>query len=132
VGNEQVALLRAGNLSAIDADHIADEIDDVGKSEQRELASRMAVLLAHLLKWQHRLALRGNSSMRTIAVLRKDVAYMLDEAPSLKRKFDDAAWLDLVWSKAVLSAANEVGLDEFPETCPWSIEQIMAPGFLPD
>jgi hypothetical protein len=44
--NEQAALLRAGKLSDIDIAHIADEIEDVGKSEQRELASRMAQLLA--------------------------------------------------------------------------------------
>ena len=48
---EQAALLRAGQLSALDIEHIAEEIEDVGKSEKRELASRMAVLLSHLLKW---------------------------------------------------------------------------------
>lgn len=42
--SEQAALLRAGKLSAIDIGHIAEEIEDVGKSEQRELASRMAAL----------------------------------------------------------------------------------------
>jgi Domain of unknown function DUF29 len=42
--NEQAALLRSGQLSAIDIEHIAEEILDVGKSEQRELASQMAVL----------------------------------------------------------------------------------------
>ncbi len=31
----------------LDLEHIADEIEDVGKSEQRELESRMAVLIAH-------------------------------------------------------------------------------------
>ena len=47
--NEQAALLRAGKLSQLDIEHIADEVEDVGKSEQRELASRLAILLAHLL-----------------------------------------------------------------------------------
>jgi Domain of unknown function DUF29 len=36
--SEQAALLRAGKLSAIDIEHIAEEIEDVGRSEQRELA----------------------------------------------------------------------------------------------
>lgn len=49
---EQAALLRAGKLAAIDIEHIAEEIEDVGKSEQRELASRVTVVLAHLLKWK--------------------------------------------------------------------------------
>ena len=41
--NEQAALLRAGRYELLDIEHIADEIEDVGKSEQRELISRMAV-----------------------------------------------------------------------------------------
>lgn len=48
--NEQAALLRAGKLSAIDIEHIAEEIEGVGRSEQRELTSRIAILLSHLLK----------------------------------------------------------------------------------
>ena len=48
---EQARLLRAGRFDELDIEHLADEIEDVGKSEKRELANRMAVLLAHLLKW---------------------------------------------------------------------------------
>jgi len=59
--DEQARLLRAGCFDALDIAHIADEIEDVGKSEQRELASRMAVLLAHLLKWQLQPTRRGAS-----------------------------------------------------------------------
>ncbi len=79
--NEQALLLRAGNLSAIDIEHIAEEIEDVGKSEQRELISRMTVLLAHLLKWQYQPALRGKSWVRTISLQRKEMGYVLSEAP---------------------------------------------------
>lgn len=50
---EQINLLRSGQFSRLDIEHIAEEIEDVGKSEQRELASRMAILLAHLLKWEY-------------------------------------------------------------------------------
>ncbi|MBP2171074.1 hypothetical protein J2125_004266 [Erwinia toletana] len=38
---EQAALLRAGKFSQIDIEHIAEEIEDVGKSEKRELESRI-------------------------------------------------------------------------------------------
>ena len=48
--NEQAALLRAGKFSELDIEHIADEIEDVGRAEQREFAKRVATLLAHLLK----------------------------------------------------------------------------------
>jgi hypothetical protein len=130
--NEQAALLRAGRLSAIDVEHIAEEIEDVGKSEQRELASRMAVLLAHLLKWQFQPARRGASWEATIKAQRLDVAYLLDEAPSLKPKLTDPAWMKVVWAKAVASATSETGLSQFPDICQWSMEQVLTQEFYPD
>jgi hypothetical protein len=131
---EQAALLRGGKLSAIDVRHIADEIEDVGKSEQRELASRMSVLLAHLLKWQFQPSRRSKSWQFNIRTQRKEVAYVLNEAPSLRGKFSDAAWLDIVWSKARSIASNETGLDldVFPEALPWAVDDVLSQDFHPE
>lgn len=49
---EQAELLRAGKLSEADIEHIAEEIDSMGRTETRELVSRLGVLLLHLLKWR--------------------------------------------------------------------------------
>lgn len=49
---EQASFLRAGRLNQLDLAHIEEEIEDVAKSEQRELARRMAELLMHLIRWQ--------------------------------------------------------------------------------
>jgi ribosomal protein L29 len=132
--NEQAALLRAGKLTAIDVHHIAEEIEDVGKSEQRELASRMSVLLAHLLKWKFQPSRRSKSWQFTIRTQRKDVAYVLGEAPSLGGKFNDTMWLDIVWSKARSLASNETGLDldVFPEGLPWTVDEVLSQEFHPD
>ena len=130
--NEQAALLRSGNLSAIDIEHIAEEIEDVGKSEQRELANHMVVLLAHLLKWDCQKARRGSIWQRTIVGQRKEIAYELRHAPSLKVFFQDTEWLDLVWTRSVISASNETGLDDFPETCPWTMQQVLSNDFWPE
>lgn len=46
--NEQAALLRAGRFAEINLEQIAEEIEDVGKSEQRELANRMALYAARI------------------------------------------------------------------------------------
>ena len=43
--NEQAALLRSGRLSEADIDHIAEEIESLGRTEKRELVSRLGVLL---------------------------------------------------------------------------------------
>ena len=50
--NEQAALLRAGKLTEADIENIAEEIESMGRSEKRELVSRLTILLQHLLKWQ--------------------------------------------------------------------------------
>ncbi len=81
---EQAALLRSGQFSKLDLEHIADEIEDVGKTEKRELASRMAVLMAHVLKWQAQPDRRSRSWQSTINEQRKRIALALDETPSLQ------------------------------------------------
>lgn len=126
---EQAALLRSGQLSALDIEHIAEEIEDVGKSEKRELASRMAVLLAHLLKWQHQPSRRGSSWTRTLKEKRKAIAAALRQTPSLKASLTDADWLAGVWADAVTKAIDETGLDSFPEDCPWPMIQVLSEDF---
>ena len=77
-------------------------------NEKRELASRMAVLLAHLLKW-------GRQSNRpswraTIIVQRKRIALALKETPSLKAVMRDRDWQDAVWLDALAQACKETDL----------------------
>ena len=43
--NQQAALLRAGRLTEADIEHIAEEIESMGRSEKRELVNRLSVLL---------------------------------------------------------------------------------------
>ena len=69
--NEQANFIRAGRFDLLDLENIAEEIEDVGKSEQRELASRMAVLLAHILKWKFQPQKRSMSWMLTIKKQRR-------------------------------------------------------------
>ena len=75
---EQARLIRAGRLDQLDLQHIADEIEDVGKGEKRELASRLAVLLARLPEWQHQPARRSASWERTMREQRKQVLRALN------------------------------------------------------
>lgn len=130
--NEQAALLRAGKLSAIDIEHIAEEIEDVGRSEKRELANRMTLLLMHLLKWQYQPGRRGSSWQRTIKEQRRAIEEHLAETPSLKNSLSDERWTRKIWADAVTKAIDETGLDVFPETLPWSMPQILNTDFYPN
>jgi len=129
---EQANLLREGRFDQLDREHLAEEIEDVGKSEQRELASRMTRLLAHLLKWQQQPERRGASWQITIRNQRRGIARRLKETPSLRPKLAKPDWWAGVWDDATAQAAEETGLSDFPETCPWDASEILNQEWLPE
>lgn len=128
---EQARLIRAGRFDLLDLEHIAEEIEDVGKSEQRELANRMAVLLAHLLKWQYQPERQGTSWARTIREQRKRVQLRLNKTPSLQACLNEPDWWEDAWGDAVSQAISETGIDTFPEVCPWSAAEILGDDWVP-
>ena len=132
--NEQAALIRAGRFDQLDLTHIAEEIEDVGKSEQRELASRMAVLLMHLLKWQFQPDKRTNSWTATIKTQRRLLVRRIQKTPSLAPMLTDTEWIDEMWVDATSAAEKETGIDigAFPEICPWTLSDVLTEGWLPE
>ena len=129
--NHQAALLRAGNLSAADIEHIAEEIESMGKTEKRELVSRLTILLLHLLKWQFQPERRGASWEATIIVQRHDISDHLADNPSLKALLP--ATISRAYSNAAPMAVGETELPKatVPLVCPWSFDQIMDENFWP-
>ena len=130
---QQAAALRNGDFARLDLEHLADEIEDVGKSEKRELASRMGVLLAHLLKWRFQPERRSRSWTDTIEHQREAIGFALKETPSLKSTMRDPDWRRVVWLDARAQAYGEPGLENevFPRECPWSFEDAMTAEWTP-
>lgn len=124
-------LIRQGRLAEVDAEHIAEELESMGRSERRELVSRLAVLLAHLLKWQHQPEKRGHSWRYTIKEQRRAVERLLQDSPSLRAGLQ--GYLEEAHEDAILEAARDTGLDEtaFPVTCPFTLEQALDSEFWP-
>jgi hypothetical protein len=129
--NEQARLLRAGRLDRLDIEHLAEEIEDVGKSEQRELASRMAVLLSHLLEWRFRPERRGAARETTIRTQRAGIQRRLRRTPSLARSLEDPDWWADTWDDALDAATRETGIADLPMTCPWTVGQVLDGDWLP-
>jgi Domain of unknown function DUF29 len=129
---EQARLLRAGNLSAIDAANIAEEIESMGRRDRRELRSRLLVLVMHLLKWSKQPGLRSRSWSATIREQRRQIEQILDESPSLRPFLGET--LAAVYDDAREDAAAETGLaeDEFPAACPFTADAILSRSFLPE
>jgi len=129
---KNAALVREGRLSEADAENIAEELECMGKSEKRALVSRLAVLLAHLLKWRFEPEKRTNFWKYTIIEQRRKIIELLDDSPSLRHDLDNR--FDYAYESARIRAAKETGMNmvSFPETCPFSLKQVMNNDFYPD
>ena len=129
---QQAELLKAGRLSELDLENLIEEVEDMSKSEKRALENRLIVLLVHLLKWRYQPQRQGNSWRLPIKEQRTRLFKLLKSSPSLKSQLDfivaDA------YDVAIFKAAKETQLDEnsFPESCPWTIAQILDADYYPD
>lgn len=128
---EQAELPRARKLAQADIEHIAEEIDSMGRTEKRELISRLSVLMLRLLKWRYQPEKRGSSWEASICVQRYDIEDHLHDNPSLKPLLPQA--LASAYRGATLEAVAETGLpgSTFPELCLWTVEQALDGGFWP-
>ena len=124
-------LLRSGRFEQADVEHIAEEIEDMGKRDLRALDSHVEVLVAHLLKCQFQPEKRSPSWQNTIAVQRAGVARLLQRFPSLRGRIKPD--LPMNYGFAVGRAVRDTGLpkNHFPAECPFTVEQILDPEFLP-
>jgi hypothetical protein len=123
--------LRGTRPEQADTDHLAEEIEDMGIRDLQPLDSRLEVLLAHLVKSRFQPEKRSSSWEKTVAVQRKGVARLLKKNPSLRRRIK----MDLAenYEFAVRLAVIDTGLPKshFPAECPFTVEQILGPEFLP-
>jgi len=125
-------LLREGRLSEVDIEHIAEEIESMGKSEKRELVNRLAVLMAHLLKWQFQPTRRSKSWTMTIKNQRIELNDLLEESPSLKKELE-GKFLH-AYERAVLMASEQTGIDEddFPKKPTFTLKECLKMSYFPD
>ena len=76
---------RNGTNLPLDWDNLAEEVESLGRSERRELRSRIAVILEHLLKLQCSSALDPRPGwMDTIERERSAIERLLEDSPSLR------------------------------------------------
>ena len=122
---EQGALLRAGRFDAVDRENIAEEIESLGRSEFDKLVSFYALVMLHMLKWEHQPNLRSRSWALSIDRHRDHALEVLEANPGLKSRLDEA--LRLAYRRASRDAVAETGLRKatFPETCPFTLDEVL-------
>jgi hypothetical protein len=127
-------LLKKRRFEELDLTHLVEEIESMGRSERRELKSRLKLILTHLLKWQYQPQMRpyyGNSWVSTIVTQRSDLLLLLEDSPSLKGLLEET-WKDC-YQIARRDAAKETGLSEevFPVDYPFELAEVLDPEYLP-
>ncbi len=125
-------LLREGQLSALDAANLLEEIEDMGRSEKRAVYSNLKILLVHLLKYKYQPEKRSNSWIASIVEHRQRLKKAFKESPSLQPYFTEI--LNECYQDARELAAAETGLaiDEFPAEIAFNPEEILNSDYLPN
>lgn len=122
---EQVALLRRGQVEAIDADNIAEELADVGNEQLDKLESAIAVLTMHLLKWDHQPERRSRSWTATIREQRRRITRVLKRNPGLKSLLSEAIGEGYADGRDRALAETSIDDDVLPDACPYSFDDMM-------
>jgi hypothetical protein len=127
---EQAARLRAQRPRDLDWENLAEEIASLGRSDRREISSRLSVLV-HLLKWQAQPGHRKPGWRSPAIEQRHRIAGLLAESPSLRRYPQQVLAVEYPAARSL--AVAETGLSErtFPATCPFSIAEVLDEDFWP-
>jgi hypothetical protein len=127
----QAAAIRAKEMAALDIEHLAEEIEDLGRRDRDAIESQLVRALLHLLKLTYDPVTRPRRGWQvTVADARERVARKargsLQDYP--------AAYLPAAYRYARRKAALATGLPPatFPEACPWRLAQVLDEDFWPE
>src|SRR6516162_9653217 len=103
----------------------------MARGDRREIRNRLTVLVTHLLKCSAHSRRPSASWLGTIAEQRDGIADLIEDSPSLRDY--PAEILERCYPKARRNAARQMRLPEsaFPEDCPFKVEDILDPYWLP-
>lgn len=125
---EQVAhQLRAGDFSHLDIDHLVEELDALGRSQRREIKSRLVVLFAHLLKRLYIDSAYDNRGWEiTLREQRRELRLLLEQSPSLGHYAVNV--LEDAYAMALAEVREDYAKVSFPDRWPLSdaLEDLLA------
>ncbi|WP_416672299.1 DUF29 domain-containing protein [Egbenema bharatensis] len=129
---QQSQALHQRQLSLLDWQHLEEEIQALGRQEYRELVSRLAVLIGHLLKWEYQPEQRSRSWFLTIREQRRAIRRHLQQNPSLTARLIAATTDGYEAGVDLALRETNLPLRTFPDRCPYPIENLLTDPFLCD
>jgi hypothetical protein len=117
--------IRLGRFDEVDCSNLAEYLADLARRDRREVSSRLAVLIAHLLKWRSQPERRSGGWRGTVEVQRQELAELL-ESGTLRNHAVEV--LGKAYANGVRQAVAESGLPEatFPAECPFSLDAVLS------
>ena len=122
---EMAELIQQGRRDELDYPHLCEYLTDMARRDRREVESRLATLLAHVLKWVHQPDRRSTSWRATIVEQRQELSRLA--ARGVLRNHAEAVLCD-AYAEAVERAVAETGLpaETFAAECPYALEQLFS------
>jgi hypothetical protein len=119
------ALAASGRFAQMDYRHLSEYLADMARRDRREVFSRLVVLLAHLLKWDHQPERRSGSWRGTIREQRRELRQLLESGTL--RNHAEAVLAD-AYAEARRQAADEteLSLDVFPAEHGRALDELLA------
>jgi len=134
---DQAAKLRALAAARVNQDldygHLADEVEDMGRSQRDAVESELARVIEHLLKLEHSRAPDPRAGWRaSVRLHRIEAIAGLEESRSLAARIRPGK----VWRVACALlersfARHGEPLPDLPAECPYSPDQVLAEDWFP-
>jgi hypothetical protein len=129
---EQAELLRQKRFSEADLANIVEELESLGREQRPVLRAKYRLLICDLLTWQFQPDLRSTSLDAGIAGTRHEIFDREEMNLALSR--NGKRMVRQVYPDAVREAASATGLarGQFPADCPYTLEQLRDPDWMPE
>jgi hypothetical protein len=128
----QSELARTRSSNALDWDHVAEELRLLGIFEERELKSRLVVLMTHLLKWAYQPERRSRSWYNSIKSQRVALGDHMSSNPGLKSKVSSAFLIAYELARLEASTETDLDVETFPIDPPFTYEEATLADWLPE
>ena len=121
---DQIALLKAGRLSEVDAQNLAEEIKDVGSREYDKLENALTALTYNILKWDLLPERRSTSAVLSIDAHRDQITALLRRNPSLSNEAVEALEQAYVYATYDLMRDSDLSAPILASECPYNWETV--------
>lgn len=131
---QTVTQLRSNDFGHIDLENLIEELESLGKSDQRAISSYLMRLCEHLLKiryWQSEREACFRGWDLEVANFRLQIQAILKDSPSLKNYLDESFQTEYKNARKLFLKASQLKADLIPEAPDFTLEQALNEDWLP-